>query len=115
MTTPLPTDTFNVSKLYNIPSNVSAEIVDSIRGYFLGITNSRQIAENYTSLVFKIASQLQKPVSEIVDLFKKQNNELVMTNTIAYYLNQLSSTRTVLFGTSDPLPPNPRVVRNVIQ
>lgn len=116
MTTPLNTDTFNVSKLYAISGKVSAETVDQIRAYFTTFTDSQQIADNYTSLVFKIASQLQLNVFEVAEQFKKASDgSLKMNNTITYYLNQLSGTKTVLFGLSDPLQPNPRVIRNVIQ
>ena len=116
MTTPLNTETFNVSKLYGISGKVSAETVDQIRAYFTEFTDSKQIADNYTSLVFKIASELQLNVFEVAEQFKKASDgSLQMTTTIAYYLNQLSATKTVLLGISDPLQPNPRVIRNVIQ
>ncbi len=106
---------FSIEKLSQISAGVSSEEIETVNTFFKEITNNDAISQAYTALAFKMAGQLQIPVMSILEMFKTVSGTLGINETIAFWLNQLSSTRTVLVGVSDPLKTPLPVQRNIIQ
>jgi superfamily II helicase len=92
-------------------------IVDStkyeiVRSYFKSVTNSQDIAENFATMLFRIAGITGiEPLNVLTIIQGKSKME---ANAIMiYYLNNLKS-KTALYGISVVPQPNQNVQRNVV-
>lgn len=100
-------------KFYNFDVVVNASEYDIIRSYFFNMSNSEEVADNFTVMVFRIANMTDTLPLVIFQEIKSSGNKLEVTAIMAYYLNSLK-TKTSLYGIGITPTPNQTVQRNVI-
>jgi len=86
---------------------------DIVRGYFVSVCETKQIADNFTVNLFRISQQTQVPVLDVLNYIRGLNNKLEMNTVITYYLNSFKS-KTALYGIGTVPQPNQNVARNVV-
>ena len=93
---------------------VGASQFDIVHGYFTNVCKTKDIANNFTTVLFRIATETGIDVLELLTEIKGSANKLQMNKKICYYLNGMKS-KTSLYGIS--VLPNPAipVARNIIQ
>lgn len=96
---------------YNFDVSVPANEYDVVYSYFKSIFTTAQAAGNFTVTLFRIADQTGTPVLSLLQDLEGQN-QIEVTATLAYYLNNLRSPATLL-GYSVPVTPNFYAARNV--
>ena len=74
---------------------------------------SKNIAANFTAVLFRISQETQIPVLNLLDQIKG-TNKMEMNQTIAYYLNSFKS-KTSLYGIAVVPKSNQPVSRNIVQ
>jgi hypothetical protein len=98
-------------RFYGYQQQVPVDQYDSVLSYFQQVFGSDQAAGNFTVSVFRISHQTGIPVMSLLQQFQAQSPPEI-TLTLAYYLNGLRSSSTLL-GLNVPTQPNYYVVRNV--
>lgn len=99
---------------YDTKVVVGADQFDVVHGYFLSICDTKNIAANFTSVLFRISQQTGTDVLSLLAEIKGSDNKLQMNQVICYYLNSFKS-RTSLYGIGVlPRPVQP-VSRNIVQ
>lgn len=83
-----------------------------VNSFLKSITRSTFDADRLTAVFFEISRAVRKPVQELLDEVKGQN-ELQLTATLAAYLNSINSPSTLL-GVYAPVVPNFYAARNVL-
>jgi hypothetical protein len=86
---------------------------DIVRAYFVGVCETKQIAENFTVYLFRIAQETKIPVLELLDYIKGKS-KMEVNSVIGYYLNSFKS-KTSLYGFGTVPQPNNAVARNIVQ
>lgn len=86
---------------------------DVIYSFFKGVTENTKIAGNFTALLFRIAQEGGYNVMSLLDVLKGTENNLQLTQVMAYYLNTFKS-RTSLYGVGSLPKPNEAVQRNIV-
>lgn len=99
---------------YSMDLVVHTDQYDIVHGYFVGVCANRQIADNFTAVLFRIAQQTGIDALTLLSELKGTSNQLEMNKTMAYYLNGLKS-KTSLYGVSVIPRPVLPVARNVVQ
>jgi hypothetical protein len=92
---------------------VGAAQYDIVFGYFRGVCPTKNIAENFTALFFRVAQEANVDVLELLNEIKGLNNKLQMNKVLAYYLNSFKS-KTSLYGVASIPKPNQFAARNVV-
>jgi hypothetical protein len=98
---------------YSTKLVVPASEYDVVLSFFRGTSKSRIIAENFTSLLFRIAQEGGYNIMSLLDVLKGTENNLQLTQVMAYYLNTFKS-KTSLYGIGMLPKPNEAVQRNVV-
>jgi hypothetical protein len=98
---------------YEFDLVVNTNEYDIIRGYFISVCSTRDIAENFTAFLFYIAQQTQLSALSLLDSIKGKS-KLEMNRTMAYYMNGFKS-KTSLYGISTIPQANLPVARNIVQ
>ena len=98
---------------YSTKLVVPAAEYDIVLGYFKKTCKSSIVAENFASLLFKIAQEGGYNVLSLLEILKGANNTLEMNRIICYYLNTFKS-RASLYGIGIVPKPNQAVLRNVV-
>lgn len=100
-------------EFYNVDTIVSANQYDVIRSYFMSVSATEAIANNFTAILFRISSVTGLNVLDLLADIKGSNNSLQMNAKICYYLNGIKS-KTSLYGIN--VIPNPiqSTARNVV-
>lgn len=99
-------------QFYNFDLVVNGSQYEVIYSYFYSINKNRTIAENFTTLLFRIASVTGEDVMTLLnDITGKE--KLNANATLTYYLNSIKS-KTTLYGLSSIPQPNQSVQRNVV-
>ncbi len=98
---------------YNSNVTVSGNQYDLVRSYFIGVCPSETIANNFTAILFRIASVTGINVLDLLGEIKGTNNQLQMNAKICYYLNGIKS-KTSLYGINVIPKPVLPVARNVV-
>ena len=98
---------------YSTKLVVPAAEYDIVLGYFKKTCKSSIVAENFASLLFKIAQEGGYNVLSLLEILKGANNTLEMNRIICYYLNAFKS-RASLYGIGIVPKPNQAVLRNVV-
>ena len=98
---------------YSINLVVNADEYDIVHGYFLSVCESKNIAANFTAVLFRISQETQISVLNLLDQIKG-TNKMEMNQTIAYYLNSFKS-KTSLYGIAVVPRSNQPVSRNIVQ
>jgi hypothetical protein len=86
---------------------------DIVHSYFISICDTKEIADNFTVILFRIAQQTQIPVLDLLTQLKG-NKKMEINQILAYYLNSFKN-KTSLYGTSVIPRPNQPVARNIVQ
>ena len=97
---------------YNFSIEVDANTWDIVNSYMLSVFRTAEAAENFSTTLFRIASETRVPVLDILAELQGMDT-IQLTATLAYYLNGLRSTATLL-GVNEPVIPNAFVARNVL-
>lgn len=97
---------------YAFEAVVNGSEYDIVFGYFKNICATKQIAENFSAALFRIAQESGISVMDLLAAIKGKNN-LQMNQIISYYLNSFKS-KTALYGVATIPRPNQFVSRNII-
>lgn len=94
---------------------VNASVYDAVYGYFITVCASKDIANNFTVMLFRIAQQTGVDVLTLIEELRGKNKTKIQMNELmAYYLNSLKS-KTSLYGVSAIPQPVVPVARNIVQ
>jgi pyruvate/2-oxoacid:ferredoxin oxidoreductase alpha subunit len=96
---------------YNFEVDVPANEYDVVLSYFKSVFTTVQVAANFTATLFRIAEQTNTPVLSLLQQLEGQN-QIQITATLCYYLNNLRSPATLL-GYTVPVTPNFYAARNI--
>ena len=91
---------------------VNSEEYDLVYSYLKSIFTTDTAAGNFTISLFRIAAETNVNVLTVLDSIQGQNT-LQLTQTLAYYLNNLQSGSTLL-GFGAAVTPNYYTARNVL-
>ena len=97
---------------YSYEQFVSAEEYDVVFSYMKSVFTTDLAAGNFTVALFRIADTTGVSVLTILSNIQGQNS-IQLTQTLAYYLNNLRSTSTLL-GYGASVSPNYYTARNVL-
>lgn len=96
---------------YKREIKVDSNEFDIVRSYFLDLYTNPAIADDFTAVIFQIATGYEKSALEILEEMKGQDG-VAVNATVAYYLNGLRSKATLL-GVTVIQQPNYYAARNV--
>jgi len=99
---------------YSINMVVNPDEYDIVHGYFTSVCETKNIANNFTAVLFRISQYTGVPVLELLNSIQGANSKLEMNKVICYFLNTLKS-KTALYGVSQIPRPNQPVSRNILQ
>jgi hypothetical protein len=99
---------------YSFDLTVNTNEYDIVRSYFVGVCATKNIANNFTALLFRIAQETGIDTLVLLDYIKGTNTKLEMNKVICYYLNSFKS-KTSLYGIGQIPRPNQPVARNIVQ
>jgi pyruvate/2-oxoacid:ferredoxin oxidoreductase alpha subunit len=99
-------------QFYEFDIEVDANEFDVVNSYFGSVFNSKPIAKNFTTTLFRIANETRVPVLTLLDEIRGLDN-IALTATLAYYINGMRSPSTLL-GVNEPVTPNFYTARNVL-
>ena len=97
---------------YQFALDVDANEYDVVNSYMRSVFGTADAADNFTTVLFRIASETGVPVLTILQQIQGQS-EIELTLTLAYYLNGLRSPTTLL-GLNQPVTPNVYAARNIL-
>ena len=97
---------------YDTETVINADEFDIVRSFFLKHSTDTAIADDFTSVFFRIQQNYNISTDELLKKFKGLDDPLAMDEVIAYYLNGLRSKSTLL-GVSVLQQPNLYAARNV--
>jgi N-acetylglucosamine kinase-like BadF-type ATPase len=99
---------------YNNALVVNSNQYDIIKSYFTSVCDTETIANNFTSIIFRIAQESDVDALSLLDEIKgTANNKIELTQIMAYYLNS-SKSKTSLYGVAIIPRPNQPVARNIV-
>lgn len=98
-------------RFYGYEQQVPVDQYDAVNSYFKSVFDSVEAAGNFTVSVFRISHQSGIPVMSLLQQFQGQTAPEI-TLTLAYYLNGIRSSSTLL-GVNTPTQPNFYVARNI--
>jgi len=98
-------------RFYGYEQHVPVDEYDAVNSYFRSVFKSVEAAGNFTVNVFRISQQSGIPVMTLLQQFQGQSAPAV-TLTLAYYLNGIRSSSTLL-GVNTPTQPNFYIARNI--
>ncbi len=99
-------------QFYNFDLVVQSSEYDIVYSYFYEVSNSKSIARNFTSMLFRIANITQENVLVLLESIQG-TTKLQTTALIAYYLNNIKS-KTTMYGISSEPSPNQPIQRNIV-
>lgn len=102
------------NNFYNLDLIVGADQYEVVHSFFRARTNSNDTANSFTETLFRVSNITDTPVLELLQGMENQDAMQIQLS-LAYYLNTLSDTKSVLFGANSVMTPNPKVQRNIIQ
>lgn len=98
---------------YQTDLKVNASEYDLVHGYFTRVCGDTNIADNFTTVLFRISTQTGVSVQSLLNQLQGVNGSLEMNKQICYWLNSLKS-KTSLYGVSVIPQPVVPVARNVV-
>ena len=99
---------------YSTDVTVGADQFDIVYGYFSSVCSTTSIAQNFTAVLFRAATETGLNVLDLLDEIQGTGSKLQMNKIICFYLNSLKS-KTSLYGISIVPRPNIPVARNIVQ
>jgi hypothetical protein len=97
---------------YNYADSIDANEYEVVNSYFKSVCATTSIANNFTTMMFRIVSLTGKDAMTLLDNIQG-TTKLETTAMMAYYLNSLKS-KTTLYGVSVVPAPNETVQRNIV-
>lgn len=97
---------------YAFQATVSANDYDTVLSYFRKVFKDKLAAENFTVTLFQIAEASKQPVLSLLAELQGQD-QIQLTSTLCYYLNNQRSNATLL-GIQAVVTPNYYAARNVL-
>lgn len=98
---------------YSYDETVPQDLYDVVYSFFKSVFTGEQAAGNFTVSLFRIASETNTPVLELLQELQVQGTDQIkITQTLCYYLNNLRSNSTLL-GFGAQVTPNFYTARNV--
>ena len=98
---------------YAITLNINGNEYDIVHGYFLSVCTTKNIANNFTAVLFRVAQETGIDALELLDQIKGKK-KMEMNQIFAYYMNSFKS-KTSLYGIGTIPKPNLPVARNIVQ
>ena len=100
---------------YAVDMIVPSNQYDIVHGFFISVCSSKNIANNFTAILFRVAQETKiDAISLVQQLQGTAGNKLKMNQILAYYLNSFKS-KTSLYGIGSTQIPNQPVARNIVQ
>jgi S-adenosylmethionine hydrolase len=100
-------------QFYNYSANIPTEEYDAVLSYFKSVMTTVEAAENFTSSLFRVAEITNTDALTLLQTFQQNgSSEPQVTILMAYYLNGVRSTSTLL-GVLSPTTPNFYTARNI--
>lgn len=99
---------------YAVDLVIGSSQYDVVHGYFTGVCDTKNIADNFTAVLFRIAQQSGTDVLTLLDQVKGSKSKLDINKTMCYYLNSIKS-KTSLYGVAVVPRPVAPVARNIVQ
>lgn len=99
---------------YTYDTNVPADEYDIVFSFFASEMSDKTAAANFTVSLFRIAETTNIPALTLLKSFQEGNNGVNLNVNLAYYLNLIRNSATLL-GVGVPVVPNFYAARNVIQ
>lgn len=112
-TTKIDTTIRVFDNFYSTQLVINAAEWDVVYSYFKGTSKNSQIAEQFASLLFRIAQEGNFDVLDLLATIQGANDKLKMNQVICYYLNTFRS-RASLYGVGIIPKPNQAVQRNIV-
>lgn len=97
---------------YNFEVDVNANDYDVVLSYFKSVFDDTLAAQNFTINLFQISENTGLPVETLLSEIRGQD-QIQLTSTLSYYLNNLRSNATLL-GINGRVAPNFYAARNVL-
>jgi len=98
---------------YNVNMTVPTNQYDVVRGYFVGVCADQKTADNFTAFLFRVAQESGIDALELLQNIKGVNNNVELSQTMAYYMNSFKS-KVSLYGVAVVPKPVFPVARNVV-
>jgi hypothetical protein len=99
---------------YSSDLRVNASEFDLVYGFFSQICETKNIANNFTTVLFRISTQTGVSIETLLNELKGRNKtKLDLNKQMCYWLNSLKS-KTSLYGVSVIPQPVVPVARNVV-
>lgn len=99
---------------YAVKLEINGNEYDIVHGYFRSVCETKNIADNFTAVLFRISQETGIDALELLAFIKGTNTKLEMNKVICYYLNSFKS-KTSLYGVGQVPAPNQPVARNIVQ
>jgi DNA-binding PucR family transcriptional regulator len=98
---------------YSYEEYVNSTEYNLVFSFFKSVFTTEQAAGNFTVSLFRIANETKTPVLTLLATMESQGkNQIQLTQTLAYYLNNMRSFSTLL-GYGVTVTPNYYTARNV--
>lgn len=98
-------------RFYGYEQHVPVAAYDAVLSYFKSVFFSAEAAGNFTVSLFRVSKQSGISIMTLLQQFQGQSAPQI-TLTLAYYLNGIRSSSTLL-GVNVPTQPNFYVARNI--
>lgn len=99
---------------YSTDLQIPTNQYDTVYAYFRDICPSKNIADNFTVLFFRIAQEAQiEPIALLENLQGSVNSKIKLDEVMTYYFNTFKS-KTSLWGLGVLPKPNLSVARNIV-
>lgn len=98
---------------YSTDLKINTNAFDIVFSFFKSVCPSVYIAENFTSLFFRIAQEANVDAMALLENIQGAPTKIKLNEIMAYYLNSFKS-KTSLYGIGLLPKPNQSVARNVV-
>lgn len=98
---------------YSTNLKINTEAFDIVHAYFRGVCPNSRVADNFTSIFFRIAQEAEIDAMALLENIKGAPTKIKINEVLAYYLNSLKS-KTSFYGIGIIPKPNQAVARNVV-
>ena len=98
---------------YSFNTVINAAEFDIVHSYFISVCDSKNVANNFTAVFFRVAQETGVPVLDLLDQIRG-TKKVEMNQVLAYYLNSFKS-KTSLYGIAIIPQSNQSVARNIVQ
>ena len=100
-------------EFYGFNLIIAPDEYDIVHSYFISTCGTKQIADNFTVYLFRIAQETKISVLDLLDYIQGKTKMEVNT-VIGYYLNSFKS-KTSMYGFGTVPQSNQNLARNIVQ